>query len=175
MTIHTEDGLIKELETRVKLIVNPSIRTFVDDMLELAPNAFYDRPASTRHHALDERDKHGNLLHTIRVVDLVLIMVDVCRVDKVSKDILVASAILHDMFRHGIDGEQEHSCASHPALVRNVAEANNLTCRHYDTIMVVVECHMGRWGSRPFTPNLTVKDILHLADSIDARWLEDLA
>ncbi len=167
--------LMGELNARSRLIVDPSICVFVRKMLESAPAAFYERPASTHHHALDEREEGGNLLHTVRVIDLVLIMADVCRINKASKDILVASAILHDMFRHGIDGEQEYSCASHPALVRNVAEANNLMCRHYDAIMEAVEHHMGRWGSLPFTPHLTIKDILHLADSIDARWLEDLA
>ena len=175
MGIHTKDILIRELEARVKLIANPSIHNFVDKMLNLAPNAFYERPASTRHHALDEREKHGNLLHTVRVVDMALIMADVCRITEVNRDILVASAILHDMFRHGVDGKLEHSCLNHPLLVREVAEANNLTCRYYDTIMAAVESHMGRWGSLPFTPRLSIEGILHLADSIDARWLEDLA
>ncbi len=175
MIDHTRPVLIAALNARSRLIIDPSIFGFVRKMLDLAPAAFYRRPASTRHHAFDEREEGGNLLHTIRVVDMVLIMADVCRIDNVSKDILVASAVLHDMFRHGIDGEQEHACDNHPALVRRVAEANNLTCRYYDNIMVVVEHHMGRWGSPPFTPRLSIEGILHIADSIDARWLEDLA
>ncbi len=180
MIDHTMPVLISELNARSRLIINPSIFGFVRKMLDLAPAAFYQRPASTRHHALDERKEGGNLLHTIRVVDMVLIIADVCVVRKREVDVLIASAVLHDMFRHGIDGKEEHSCDDHPSLVREVAEAHSLTCDDYETILAGVENHMGRWRQGPnlprlTTPRLTLSNILHLADSIDARWLENLA
>jgi len=161
-----------DLYRQVHLIFNPSIRDFVLSMLSYAPAGFYERPASTRHHLLDERGESGNLLHTIRVVKIVLILVDVSTIRDTEKDVLVASAILHDLCRYGLDGESEHSCSNHPSLVRIVAEEHSLTCDCYDLIMRIIENHMGRWGSPQFIPHISLDGVLHFADCICARALE---
>lgn len=164
--------LIGRLNERIKLISDPSIYGFVRKMLDLAPSSYYNRAASTRHHLPDERRQHGNLLHTIRVVDLAVVIADTCDMEKIKLDILIASAILHDMCRHGVDGNSEHSRKDHPQLVRKVAEEHNLSCVSYESIMRTIESHMGRWGDPPFTPDLMTGEILHIADAINARWLE---
>ena len=167
-------ALIVELNNRIRLISNVSIFNFVRKMLDVVPPAFYERPASTDHHALDERGECGGLLHTIRVIDLVLVMANSCNMNQIRKDILVAGASLHDSCRHGLDGKSEHSVEDHPLLVRKLAEEHNLYCDCYDSIMGVIESHIGRWGKPPFTPYVDLETILHLADCINAHWLEDL-
>lgn len=161
-----------DLYRQVHLIFNPSIRNFVLDMLSYAPAGFYERPASTRHHLPDERGESGNLLHTIRVVNMVLVLVDVSTIKGVEKDVLMASAILHDLCRYGLEDEFEHSCRNHPSLVRRVAEDHSLTCDCYDLIMRIIENHMGRWGDPQFIPHISMDGMLHIADCICARGLE---
>lgn len=174
MTLLDKSELVRELQARVKLIGSSSVVGFVLKMLDHAPNTFWELPASGRHHPLDERGEHGNLLHTLRVVDMSLAIVDACSGSQVVKDILVAGAILHDLCRHGLFGESERSRKDHPLLVRKLAENNNLTCDYYSEIMRIVENHMGRWGEPPFNPNLGLDEILHLADHVCAHLQEVL-
>ncbi len=161
-----------ELYRQVHLIFNPSIRDFVLDMLGYAPAGFFERPASTRHHPLNERGEGGNLLHTIRVVKVVLIITEISTIKGDEKDVLVASAILHDVGRYGLDGESERSCKNHPRLVRKLAEDHKLDCDHFHLIMRIIGNHMGRWGSPQFIPHISLDGVLHFADCICARALE---
>jgi len=161
-----------DLYRQVHLIYNSSIRDFVLNMLSYAPPGFYERPASTRHHPLDERGKGGNLLHTIRVVKMVLVLVDISTIKGDEKDVLVASAVLHDLCRYGLNDEFDSSCKDHPQLVRRVAENHSLTCDCYDLIMRIIENHMGRWGSLQFIPHVSLDGVLHFADCIEARLPE---
>ena len=160
------------LYRQVHLIFNPTIRDFVLNMLSCAPEGFFERPASTRHHPLDERGESGNILHTIRVVKMVLVMTDISTTAGIEKDVLIASAILHDLCRHGLDGGSEHSHKDHPRLVRRLAEKHGFSCDHYDLIMRIIGNHMGRWGSPQFIPHMSSDAVLHFADCICARALE---
>ena len=163
-----------ELYRQVQLIFDPSIQNFVLDMLSCAPPGFFERPASTRHHPLDERGESGGLLHTIRVVKVVIIITDISTTVGIEKDVLLASAILHDLCRHDLDGESEHSCKDHPQLVRRLAEKHGFSCDRYFLIMRIIGNHMGRWGSPKFIPHMSSDAVLHFADSICARALEVL-
>ena len=161
-----------ELYRQVHLIFNPSIRDFVLDMLSYAPEGFYERRASRNHHSLDERGEGGNLLHTIRVVNMVLIIIDLSTVKGISKDVLIASAILHDLCRYGIKDEFEYTHESHPHLVRRLAEDHSLTCDQFYLIMRIIGAHSGRWGSPQFIPHISLDGVLHFADSIEDRLPE---
>jgi len=165
-------GLKVELYRQVQLIFDPSIRNFVLDMLSCAPDGFFERPASTRHHPLDERGEGGGLLHTIRVVKMVLVITEISEIKGIEKDALVAAGSLHDVCRHDLDGKAERSLENHPQLVRKLAEEHRLTCSQYDLIMRIIENHMGRWGSPQFIPHISLDGVLHFADCICARALE---
>lgn len=161
-----------DLYRQAHLIFDPSIRDFVLDMLSYAPPGFFEQPASTEHHPLDERGESGNMLHTIRVVNMVLLLIDISTIRGIERDALLASAILHDLCRHGLEDEYERSCPDHPFLVRKVAEGHSLTCDCYDLIMRIIENHMGRWGSPLFIPHISLDGVLHIADCIEARLPE---
>lgn len=162
--------LVVELYSQVELISNPSIREFVQDMVSLGRSSFFTQPASRDHHLLDERGESGNLLHTIRVVKIVLVLVEACSMTKDSKDILVASAILHDLCRYSLKGE--YSGEDHPALVRKMAVEHGLSCEYYELIMRIMENHMGKWGDPVFTPSIGMDEVLHLADCVEAHLPE---
>jgi len=161
-----------ELYHQVHLIANPSIHDFVLSMLSYAPAGFFERPASANHHPLDERGENGNLLHTIRVVKMVLVLIDISIIKGISHDVLIASAILHDLCRYGLNDESELSCKDHPLLVKRLAEEHSLTCDNFYLIMRIIENHMGRWGYPSFIPHIILDGVLHIADCICARALE---
>jgi len=179
--------LTRVMDNLLLQIDNASIREFTCEMICRLPSS-WERPASRRHHLLDEREEYGNLLHTIRVASLcrmITSMVDV-RFEfdyprlflspEIKADILLSASILHDMCRHGLDGESAESAESvdnHPQLVREFANKHNLSCDCFDTIMLVIESHMGKWTvPEPIHLSIDICTALHLADSIIARWAE---
>ncbi len=164
--------LVVELYSQIELISNSSIRVFVQDMVSLGRSSFFTRPASRNHHLPDERGESGNLLHSIRVIKIVLILADACGSTKDVRDILVAAATLHDLRRYGSKDEFDHSCENHPLLVRMMAKEHGLSCDYFELIMRIIENHMGRWGNPPYIPQLGLDDILHFADCVSARALE---
>lgn len=163
-----------ELYRQVHLILNPSIRDFVLDMLSYAPPGFFERPASTQHHLPDERGEGGDLLHTIRVIKVTLILADISTIKGDDKDVLVAGAAIHDLCRRGLNSEFDYSHESHPHLVRRLAENHSLTCDHFHLIMRIVGNHMGQWGSPQFIPHMSMDAVLHVADCIEAHLPEVL-
>lgn len=169
-----KDELTYDLFMLVDNIQEATILRFVTDVLEVAPKSFWKRGASRRHHLEDERGELGNLLHTIRVVKLTNIICDIINCSKISRDITLAAAVLHDMCRYGLDGKASSSVPEHPYLVRQLADKHNVMCPHKDQILAVIESHMGRWGEPPMHFDLSNKVILHLADCMVARALEVL-
>lgn len=171
-------ALFAQLFSLTQAIKDDSIRAFTLAMIERAPSAVWERPASTRHHLLDEREKFGNLLHSVRVASLCRVIADAVEVfadsdnSNIGADVLLSAAILHDMCRHGLFGLSESSRPDHPRLVRILADQCDLSCGHMDEIMEAVESHMGRWSTNPVVFEISASLALHLADCIVARWAE---
>lgn len=150
-------------------IATPSIRDFTIEMMKVAPPSFRAARASRAHHPPDEREASGNALHTLRVVKLVRLLADACNFDRVTTDISISAAIIHDMCRYGLNDEDEASSKGHPLIPRKLAERHSITCDHADVIFDVAEYHMGRWGPYPYVPQVTPDSVLHLADTISAH------
>ena len=163
----------KTLSTKLAMtagtISTPSIRDFTIEMMKVAPPSYRTARASRHRHPPDEREPGGNVLHTTRVVRLVLMMADACRMNRTTRDVLMSAAILHDICRYGLEDESEFSVKGHPGLVRELAKKNSISCRCSERIFSIVEKHMGRWGPYPYTANMVEDDILHIADMISAR------
>jgi len=100
------------------------------------------------------------------------VIIDISTIKGTEKDVLIASAILHDLCRYGVEDEFNYSHEGHPFLVRRLAEDHSLTCDCYDLIMRIIENHMGRWGNPSFIPPISLDGVLHFADCIEARLPE---
>lgn len=183
--MNNQDKLMHDSDALIAEIRNESIRSFTSAMVHSVSMA-WQRPASTRHHLLDEREPFGNLLHSVRVASLCKMIAEAVNVtfevngqgyhlepSSLSNDILLSASRIHDLCRHGLFGTADVSVPNHPQLVREHANTHKLTCEYFDLIMTVVECHMGKW-SQPTPVNLSIDacTALHLADSIVARWAE---
>ena len=168
--------LKKTLYALVDYIYDNEMREFTLRMLVVAPEAFWLRPSSIRHHPLDERGLHGNIIHTIRMVRTTNVICDVMGsfYPQITKDMMRSAAVLHDLCRHGLDGSAEKSVPDHPELPRKLAFKHNITCIQAVTIFDMVEKHMGRWGERNYTPIIEPWVALHIADAVCARALEVL-
>ncbi len=162
------------LFTHVAFIEDSGINVFTLETLQVAPASFWLRPSSLNYHPLDERKPHGNLKHTIRVVHTVGVLCDVMGgfYPQITKDMMMSAAVLHDIGRHGIDGDAEKSVPDHPKIPRRLAEKHNISCIQSGTIFAMIEKHMGRWGEHRYTPLIQPWVALHVADAICAHMQE---
>ena len=173
MTVQTDEP--KELKKRlfklVALIDDTGINTFTIKMLDVAPASFWLRPSSVNHHPLDERMPYGNLKHTIRVCHTVNVLGDVMGsfYPQITKDMMMSSASLHDIGRHGIDGDADKSVPDHPKIPRRIADKYGISCVQSETIFQMIEKHMGIWGEQKFAPIIEPWVALHVADAICAH------
>ncbi len=168
--------LKKALYVLVDCIDGEGIREFTLKMLSAAPDSFWDGPSSMRHRPLDERRKHGNLRHTIRVVRTVSTLCDVMGsfYPQITKDMMMSAAVIHDLCRYGLKGGAGKSLPNHPKLPRMLAERYGITCIQAVTIFDIAEKHMGKWGESSYTPLIEPWVALHIADAFCARALEGL-
>ncbi len=153
----------------VSLIVNPGIRDFTEQILDVVPEVFWTARASKDHHPEDERGSEGNVIHTERVVKIVRIMSDSCQLTPDEIDVLTSAAILHDAGRYGPFGTEEYTVPDHPSLIRGIAGNHVISCAHDADIFSLIERHSGRWGDPVYWPQVTPAAMLHLADTISAH------
>ena len=171
---HKLTSLKKELFRHIAFIEDPDINAFTFKMLQVAPESFWLRPSSKNHHPLDERKPYGNLRHTIRVVHTVGVLCDVMGqfYFQITKDMMMSAAVLHDIGRHGMDGDADKSVLDHPKIPRRLAELHGISCTKSSMIFLMIEKHMGRWGEHGYTPTIEPWVALHVADAICAHMQE---
>lgn len=156
-------------EAELKLINNNGIRSFVVEVLRLAPHYFWEAPSSTsgRHHPPDESEPGGRVLHTKRAVYVAHHLARMEELTAKEKDLLLAAMIVHDICCQGLhDVASPKTDPDHPILVR--AKTAQLTdAPYYNAVMPIVDAHMGRWG--PVIPQSKLQRLAHTADYISSR------
>lgn len=165
--------LVNELYSVIEDIEDLAIRDFVRDVLRVAPGSFWSWKASGEHHLEDERGEHGNLLHTVRVTKTVKVLCETADVTGVRRDYLTAASILHDICRYGLDDKSDKTVSNHPQLVRELADKFQIRTAHNE-IFWIIEKHMGKWGDPPQPIDVKDKDLLHIADCVEAHLLDIL-
>jgi HD superfamily phosphohydrolase YqeK len=155
-------------------IQDNSIRSWTMSFMARAPQAFWDKPASSsgKYHKPDENGTDGQVIHTLRVCSIIEHLVRMDNIGELNRDILISSAILHDICKYGIEGQSEHTLSEHPQLVKSLWGKNLLIlpkCPHDRKIIDTILQHSGRWGGLPHpTPTHSGK-LLHIADFIASR------
>lgn len=144
-------------------IADDNILTVVLSIMENVPEHFYLMPSSKFHHPLDERGRGGLALHTRRVVWAVESICESRRINGVRKDLLISSAILHDIAKFGL-GETPLVKIDklHPKVAADFIRP------HSEEIAELVLTHMGYWGNEYGIPEPITEDgwFLHYADCV---------
>ncbi len=171
--IKTNVPLIKLCEA-MNSISNDSIRSWTFSMMAHAPQAFWDRPASStgKYHKEDENGAEGQVVHTLRVLAVSEHMVRMVDLNDLERDILISAASLHDICKYGVEGKSDHTLSEHPQLVKSFWEKNMLIlpkCECDSQIIDTVLQHSGRWGGLPHPPPTKLGKLLHIADFISSK------
>lgn len=158
------------------LIKDRKIRYFVKEVFTHIPDHGFTIAASTtgKYHLPDENEYLGNVVHARRVVRWVLLMARAYAIeDQLDLDILVASAIIHDLGKAGFKEEAAiHTLRNHASLmmepIDKAAETVELQAEVRDKIKGCVLYHNGLWtekkNAKPKSEFTTLEWCLHMAD-----------
>ena len=129
-------------------IKDRAIRSFVAACLMVAPRyIFWDAPSSSsgKYHPADELTGNGCVIHTKRVVKMILMLG--------GDDIAVAAGIIHDLVKQGWI-KSGHSVDEHPELavqlINKVHDSRRglISRNTMGAIRSAVGFHMGPWRKR---------------------------
>ena len=184
-SVENENKVLAPLMEEIALIQDQGIIGFVKAVLLKAPQHFWTMPSafsSTEECPPDELDKGGNLLHTKRVVRIVMDLAMCQNMDQEDTDRLIAAAILHDVSKGGF-GDQPRYDDMHPYTVDTLVEVIRsiefkrasegesaimwANIEDVDAILRIIRCHDGLLSPIPETIPITpVEWILHFANTV---------
>lgn len=174
-------------DDELSLIKNKEINSIVKEALEKAPEVVWDRPASStmKYHPLNENGGIETVYqHTQRVVAMAATLLSnpVCvgeadngGLSEEDRDILIASAILHDSCKYGLDdpAREKYTKFEHPILVSQLLPSDN--GGYWDRICKTVASHSGSWNTSKYSdvklplPETLAEKLLHEADYLASR------
>ena len=156
------------------LIQDPGIRDLAACMLRAAPAKCLDIPASStaKYHTEDECQDGGNVLHTKRVVAMVLEFSRAYSLQARDTDYTIAAALIHDILKQGAEvikcSRLEYDCHG-PNLYLWADEMFGYPSLDMAEILDIASRHMGPWSSPAFRPNDPCSWCLFMADYTASR------
>ena len=174
---------IKLFDREINLISDGNIKKLTKEVLKNADDWFFTEPASSsgKYHPDFAREVGGLVKHTKAVVYFVKEMYrsELYDIDIHHYDLLILSAIAHDIKKYGESNNTGHTVKNHPELASNYVKNINSNKKggyiNEDDIKYVQQCiltHMGVFGD--IKPSTDDEKLLHLADLIASRKEIDL-
>jgi hypothetical protein len=164
-------------------IKRQDMKQYIQEMLELLPDYFYEVPASStgQYHPQYALGKEGLVRHTKAGVG---ILVELFRNETIwwnlndYMDIGIGAFLLHDGLKHGREG-QEFTIAEHPTEMVQFLEEHyteQIPQEDFDVLCGCIESHMGQFNTHPKTkevilrkPRTELEKLVHLADYLASR------
>lgn len=158
-------------------IPDPVVQAFTLYCLSQAPWTFWQKPSSAgKYHPKDEHGFEGLVLHTIRVVNVGLLICESAG-GRLNPNTILPACFLHDICRYGIGvvhsgldyKDSQYSLPEHPELAATlIRKLGNGSGQFVNDIADAVETHTGRWGK--IAPRNETEWAVHYADCIAASY-----
>lgn len=158
-------------------IKTESIKQLAKEVLNQAPEYFFEVPASTtgKHHPEYAAGVGGLVRHTKAVFTFISYIVELkmYQLSDKEKDMLRLSALAHDMLKLGVENKSGFTAKNHPELaatfIENVNNSMKNPVSHKDIVYMqqAIESHMGQWGK--IKPETEAQKLLHTADYLASR------
>lgn len=175
---------LKLFEKELGYIKDTKIKEFTEKALLKLPEYFFEVPASStgKYHPSYALGEGGLVRHTKAAVRIAieLFRMDCFKYTDTDKDMIIASLILHDGFKSGIN-HSKYTITEHPLIVAQFIRENTEinSCVDEDiinTIATNIECHMGQWTydyrSKKEVlprPKTNMQRFVHLCDYLASR------
>lgn len=177
----------KKFARELNYIHNEDIQNYAIEMLRLAPGYFFSAPSSSggKYHPAYENAKGGLVIHTKAVVYYLtqFFNLDMVHFSEREKDLLIVSALLHDVKKNGNNTHCEFTQFDHPIIAANfITQYSDCGIISADEIKFVADAvisHMGQWNKRgnkelPL-PESSAQKLLHICDYLASRKDIDLS
>lgn len=165
----------KRLHSCVSLIENKDIQQFVEECLKIAPKHFWIIAASSSglYHPKSSLGEGGLLRHTIEAIGYGISLCKKNSISDLTKDKIIASLILHDTCKAGVQDRADNSnYPLHAYLPRKHYKitADKFIPKIAREIFDLIDSHMGEWSEDPKTiPKTREQKIVHFADYLASR------
>lgn len=175
------DIKIIKFELELGLIKNQEIRKFVETCLMEAPDYFFTVAASStgKYHPQYALGEGGLVRHTQAATRIAyeLFRTDMFPYNETQQDLILASIILHDTYKHGLN-HSRYTVFDHPIIAaEQVIKSNGVIKQEYrETISENIKTHMGKW-TRDYKsgkeilekPKTGMQNFVHMCDYLASR------
>jgi hypothetical protein len=173
--------MIELIQAEIDLIQNEKIKEFVTYVFKKAPSYFWENASSStgKYHCPQNNGHRGLVRHTRGTVYFSLKLCDVYSVEGDYKDAVIASCLLHDIVKYGIQ-PQKHTTHTHDydgaMFVHILAKSfDDVPC--LDIIKGCIAWHNGKWSRRKNKDDIKkfpsefsmLEQIVHLSDIMSAQ------
>jgi hypothetical protein len=161
----------KVFEKELELFGDQSLKESVINIGNRVPiyNLIGPSSSSGKYHNIADNGLSGNVYHTKSVLFCILVLSASLREYDTpeEKDILIASALLHDLFKYN-EGEF-HTSFDHPIkigkLIREESRKGNKI--KLERIAKIVEAHMSRWSTNEkYAPGIKLSEPSNLEERL---------
>lgn len=163
-------------KNEIENIKNETIKKSCIDILESAPDYFFEIPASStgKYHPQYALGSGGLIRHTKAVVRFVIHLCNIIpystKFTNDERDLLIVAAIAHDMFKNGATNTK-HTVNNHPLLSANNIKkiCTKLSENEVTFLYDAIKCHMGSWSENDCKPSKEHEYFLHICDYLASR------
>ena len=163
---------LEELE----LIKNNEIREITARLLDGAPDYFWHVAASSsgKYHPAYALGEGGLVRHVkaaVRFAHHLFVINDFT--DK-EQDYIISALLLHDILKHGKDGDEGRTVFEHPILAADYIRENT-TGEYAEVVSSLVATHMGQWTTSKYSsavlqaPETRLQKFVHECDYLASR------
>lgn len=173
-------------ETELGWIVTPEIRRIAEQGVALIPEYFYHVPASSsgKYHPAYAVIPDGGLYQHVKAAVAIAQMLYRCEsvfhFTQIEKDLCLASLILHDGWKQGVDGSGGHTLHEHPVLAQEILleciiPEDEVSREYLYLIGENISSHMGQWNTNARSkvvlpvPTTKMQKFVHLCDYLASR------
>ena len=165
----------------LNLIKNENVRNFVKNFLNTVPDYFFTTAASStgKYHPDYALGEGGLVRHTKAATRIAneLFRVNMFLYNDIEKDLIIASLILHDTYKHG-KNNSVYTVAEHPTIASQeiLNSPLEINQEYREAIANNVASHMGQWNTDYKTqkeilplPKTKMQNFVHICDYLASR------
>lgn len=186
-----KEDKIKVFQEQINSINNITIQNLVMEALNNVNDEFFKAPASStgKYHPEYSLGEGGLVRHTISAVWFANTLWELEQ-NKINnenwlyeRDLIIASLILHDTCKSGINFENKYTVHDHPLLVKDLLseqELNEDEIKKWNEINDIISSHMGEWNTNDRSsiilpkPTTKLQKFMHMCDFLASRRELDL-
>lgn len=141
----------KIFEEEINLIKTGEIKNFVKDFLNQVPDYFFTAAASStgKYHPSYALGEGGLVRHTKAATRIAfeLFRINFFKYNQIEQDLILASLILHDSYKHGKNGST-YTVSEHPIIASEeiLKFSSNINEKYKEIIANNIASHMGQWN-----------------------------